>query len=229
MAFHLLSLALAGILSFADYVTENIYSKKIRENLKFISFSAGVAISYIVLNLFPEISSNALIEGKRIFLYILFGFLSLNLVEQYVHKGIKKYNAAYYHKSMHVAYFFLYNLFIGMILVNFASRGLTQTLLFFVPFLFYIIIKILPQEFESKSAKFRIFYSLAPLFGAIFGIAYLDFTKHISGKLVPFVTGTLLYSVIRESLPSDKAEKPLYFMIGVLAYTLIIIMTWNLV
>ena len=228
MAFHLLSLALAGILSFADYVTENIYSKKIKENLKFISFSAGVAISYIVLNLFPEISSNALIEGKMIFLYALFGFLSLNLVEQYVHKGTKKSNMVHYHKSLHVAYFFLYNLFIGMILVNFSSRGLAQTLLFFVPFLFYIIIKILPKEFEFKNDAFRIFYSLAPLFGAILGIAYLDFTRHVTGKLVPFVTGTLLYSVIRESLPSDKAEKPLYFMAGVIFYALIILMSWSL-
>src|SRR3990167_1214102 len=132
MAFHLLSLALAGILSFADYVTENIYSKKIKENLKFISFSAGVAISYIVLNLFPEISSNALIEGKTIFLYALLGFLSLNLVEQYVHKGTKKSNMVHYHKSLHVAYFFLYNLFIGMILVNFSSRGFAPSRVFFL-------------------------------------------------------------------------------------------------
>ena len=127
-----------------------------------------------------------------------------------------------------MAYFFAYNLFIGMILVDFASRGLTQTLLFFVPFLFYIIIKILPQEFEFKNNIFKIFYSLAPLFGAVFGIIYLDFTKSIFSKLISFVAGTLLYSVIRESLPSDKAEKPLYFTAGVLFYTLIILMSWSL-
>ncbi|MBI2101035.1 hypothetical protein HYT53_00300 [Candidatus Woesearchaeota archaeon] len=227
MAFHLLSLMLAGILSFADYITENVYSNKIRANKKLISFSAGVAISYIILNLFPEISLYALIDGKEIFLYALFGFISLNLIEQYIQKGIKKPKTAYYHKALHVAYFFIYNFVIGMVLVNFSSKGLTRTMLFFVPFLLYIIIKILPQEFIFKTSAFRIFYSLAPLFGAVLGLVYFDFAITAFSKLLSFITGTLLYTVIRESLPSDKAEKPLYFMIGALFYALIIFVTWN--
>lgn len=229
MVLHSLSLTLAAILSFADYVTEHIFSKKLRKNQKLISFSAGVAIAYIVLNLFPEIASYALIDGKKVFLYALFGFVALNLIEQYVYKAIgslKKPLA--YHKSIHVTYFFAYNFFVGMVLVSFASRGLTQTLLFFVPFLLYIIAEILPQEFEFKSSILKVFYSMAPLLGALLGINFIDFTATISGELISFITGTLLYIVIRESLPSDKAEKPLYFMVGVLFYTLIIVMTWNL-
>src|SRR3989338_10111198 len=113
MAFHLLSLLLAGILSFADYITENVYSQKLRKNQKLISFSAGVAISYIILSLFPEISSYALIEGKKVFLYALLGFVSLNLIEQYIYKSIGKLKKpVVYNKSIHVAYFFIYNFFI---------------------------------------------------------------------------------------------------------------------
>ena len=229
MALHLLSLALAGILSFADYITENIYSNKVRANKKLISFSAGVAISYIVLNLFPEISQYALIDGKEIFLYALFGFVSLNLIEQYIHKGIKKPKTAYYHKRLHVAYFFIYNLFIGIVLVNFAAKGIVKTMLFFIPFLLYIIIKIIPQEFGFKTSTFKIFYSLAPLFGAVLGISYYDFTSPMFSKMLSFITGTLLYTVIRESMPSDEAEKPLYFMVGALFYTLVILVGWNIV
>lgn len=230
MSFHLLSLILSGILSFADYVTEHIFSEKLRRNQKMVSFSAGVAISYIVLNLFPEISSYALFDGKKVFLYALLGFVSLNLVEQYIYKEIGKVKSpSRYHKSIHVVYFFLYNLFIGMVLVSFVAKGLTQTLLFFVPFLLYIVVEILPQEFEFKSTAFKVFYSMAPLFGTIVGINYTSFITSIFGELIAFITGTLLYIVIRESLPSDEAEKPLYFMIGVLFYTLIIVMSWNLV
>ena len=230
MTFHLLSLILSGILSFSDYVTEHIFSEKLRKNQKLVSFSAGVAISYIILNLFPEISTYALIDGRRIFLYGLFGFVSLNLIEQYIHKGIGKIkHLSAYHKNVHIIYFFIYNLFIGAILAIFASKGLTQTLLFFIPFLLYIIVEILPQEFEFKSNIFKVFYSMAPLFGTIIGINYIEFTLSIFGELIAFVTGTLLYIVIRESLPSDEAEKPLYFIIGVLFYTLIIFMSWNLV
>ncbi|MBI3035778.1 hypothetical protein HYY71_05645 [Candidatus Woesearchaeota archaeon] len=230
MAFHLLSLILAGILSFADYVTENVFSKKLRKNQKLISFSAGAAIAYIILNLFPEIASYALIDGKKIFLYALLGFVSLNLIEQYIYKEVGKLkSASSYHKSIHVAYFFVYNFFIGMALVSFALKGLTQVLLFFIPFLLYIIVEMLPQEFEFKSGNFRIFYSLAPLFGAIAGINSIDFLDSVFGELIAFITGTLLYIVIRESLPSDEAERPVYFLIGILSYTLIILMGWNFV
>lgn len=230
MTFHLLSLILAVILSFTDYITEHIYSKKVRTNQKIISFSAGVAISYIILNLFPEISYYALIDGKNIFLYALFGFVSLNLIEQYVYNAFEKLKTqSMRHKSIHVAYFFVYNFLIGMVLVSFAVKGLAQTLLFFVPFLLYIIVEILPQEFEFKRHISKILYSMAPLLGAIVGINYMNFTASIFGELISFITGTLLYIVIRESLPSDEAEKPLYFMVGVLLYTLIIVMSWNLV
>ncbi len=229
MAFHLLSLILSGILSFADYVTEHIFSKKLMKNQKLISFSAGVAISYIILNLFPEISTYALIDGRKIFLYALSGFVSLNLIEQYIYKAIGKLkNSSAYHRSIHLTYFFIYNLFIGAILAIFTSKGLAQILLFFIPFLLYIIVEILPQEFKFKSNTLKVFYSMAPLFGTIIGINYLGFVTSIFGELISFVTGTLLYIVIRESLPSDEAEKPLYFMIGVLFYTLVIFMSWNL-
>jgi hypothetical protein len=55
----------------------------------------------------------------------------------------------------------------------------------------------------------------------------IDFITAIFGELLSFITGTLLYIVIRESLPSEEAEKPLYFITGVLFYTLIIFMSWN--
>lgn len=230
MSFHLLSLILSGILSFVDYVTEHIFSEKLRKNQKLVSFSAGVAISYIILNLFPEISTYALIDGRKIFLYGLFGFVSLNLIEQYVYKGIGKIkHLSAYHKNMHIIYFFIYNFFVGVTLAIFASKGPTQTLLFFVPFLLYIIAEILPQEFEFKSNTFKVFYSMAPLFGTLIGVNFIDFTTSIFGELISFITGTLLYIVIRESLPSEKAEKPLYFIIGVLFYTLIIFMSWNFI
>ena len=152
----------------------------------------------------------------------------MNLVEQYLSKGIQIKNPTSYHKNIHIIYFFAYNFFIGIVLVNFALKGLSHTLLFFVPFLLYIVVEILPQEFGFKSSIFKVFYFMAPLFGAFAGIIYTDFAVAAFGELISFVTGTLLYIVIRESLPSDKAEKPLYFIIGVLFYTLIIFMSWNL-
>ncbi len=229
MAFQIVAIILAGILSVSDYVTEHIFSKKLRTNQKLVSFSAGVAIAYLLLHMFPEIASNALIDGNRLFLFALLGFVSLNLIEQYIYKEIGKLKrTSFYHKGIHVVYFFVYNFLVGAVLVVFAARGLKHTLLFFVPFLLYIIAEILPQEFEFRNSFSKIFFSMAPVIGAIISIYYIDFIYMAFGELISFIAGTLLYIVIRESLPSDKAEKPLYFMIGVLLYTLVIFMSWNL-
>ena len=228
MTFHIVSIILAGILSFSDYLTEHIFSKKLRTNQKLVSFSAGVAISYIVLELFPQIAQSALIDGKKLFLFALLGFVSLNLIEQYVYKEIGRLrNLSSYHRSIHIAYFFVYNFLIGAVLAVFAAKGLKQTLLFFVPFLLYIIAEILPQEFEFKSSISKVLYSMAPVFGAILGVYSIGFFASVFGETISFMTGTLLYIGIRESLPSDRAEKPVYFVIGVLIYTLIIYMSWN--
>ncbi len=230
MTFHMLSLIMAGTLSVADYVTEHVFSKSLRKNQKLVSFSSGVAVAYIILRLFPEISSYALIDGRKVFLYALLGFVALNLIEQYIYKGAGVLRApSIPHKSAHVTYFFVYNFFIGMVLVNFAAKGLAQTMLFFIPFLLYIIAEILPQEFEFKSHISKVLYSIAPFFGALAGINFTTFTSSIFGEMISFITGTLLYIVIRESLPSNEAEKPLFFIIGVLFYTLVIFMSWNFV
>lgn len=228
MSFHLLSLLLASILSISDYVTEQIFSKRVMNSKKFVSFAAGAAIAYIILHSFPDIASYASIDGNEIFIYALLGFVSLNLIEQFLYKSVGKLkDISEYHKRIHVAYFFLYNFIIGAVLVVFASTGLKQTLIFFIPFLLYIIAETLPQEFAFKKTSSKIFYSLAPLFGTIIAMASLSFINSIFTRLMAFVTGTLLYIVIRESLPSDQAERPLYFIVGVLFYTLVLLMSWN--
>lgn len=227
MTFHVLSLILAGILSFADYVTEQIFSKKIMRNQKLVSFSSGAAISYILLSLFPEISSYALIDGKKLFVYALIGFVSLNLIEQYIYKNFGRVKSlSSYHKHIRITYFFIYNFFIGIVLVSFSIKGLAKTLLFFIPFLLYIIAEILPQEFAFKNNLLKILYSMAPIFGAIIGVYYVDYVAIFFGSLISFITGTLLYIVIKEFLPTEDAEKPLYFIIGIIFYALIISVSW---
>ena len=227
MVFHLLALTLSAVLCISDYITEQIFSKKFNSK-KFASFAAGAAIAYIILHSFPDIASYASIDGNEIFIYALLGFVSLNLIEQFLYKSVGKLkNISEYHKRIHITYFFLYNFIIGAVLVVFASTGLKQTLIFFVPFLLYIIAETLPQEFAFKKTSSKLFYSLAPLLGTIIALAYISFISSIFTRLMAFVTGTLLYIVIRESLPSDQAERPLYFIAGVLFYTAIILMSWN--
>jgi hypothetical protein len=228
MSYHIVTLILAGILSFADYVTEQVFSKKLKQSKKLVSFSAGVATSYIILSLLPEISTYALIEGRMIFLYILIGFVGLNLTEHYIHYRIHKSDAKGYHKQAHLGYFFMYHFLSGVVLIVFSSQGIGNAVLFFVPFLLYIVAETLPQEFTFKNTLSRMVFSLAPFFGAIIGIIKFDYIVNNFGKIIALMTGTLLYLVIRESIPNEEAERPVFFLLGVVLYTFIIFLTWNL-
>lgn len=230
MTFHILSLVLAGILSLADYITETVFSKKLRSSKNLVSFSSGVVISYVVLDLLPAITSSVLIEGRKLFLYALFGFVAINLIEQFIYKEVgKNRNIPGYHKKIHISYFFIYNFAVGLVLVNFAARGFIQTMLFFVPFLLYIVAEMLPQQFEFKNELFKVLYFMAPVLGALVGIYSINIVSSIFGELISFLTGTLLYIAIRESLPSEEAERPVYFLIGIIFYTLIVYTSWKLV
>ncbi len=91
-------------------------------------------------------------------------------------------NLPRYRRTVRITYIFVYNFLVGVALVSFASKGLTQTLLFFLPFLLYIIVEILPQEFEFKGRISKVFYSVAPLLGASVGINFLNFIIVIFGK-----------------------------------------------
>ena len=229
MTFHILSLVLAGILSLADYITETVFSKKLRSSKNLVSFSSGVVISYVVLDLLPAITSSVLIEGRKLFLYALFGFVAINLIEQFIYKEVgKNRNIPGYHKKIHISYFFIYNFAVGLVLVNFAARGFIQTMLFFVPFLLYIVAEMLPQQFEFKNELFKVLYFMAPVLGALVGIYSINIVSSIFGELISFLTGTLLYIAIRESLPSEEAERPFYFIAGILFYTAVIYLSWGM-
>ena len=86
----------------------------------------------------------------------------------------------------------------------------------------------LPQEFRFTNALSRIFYSTAVLLGSIIGLYFFEFADSVFGEMVSFISGTLLYIVIKESLPSDQSERPLYFALGAFAYSLIIFFSWGL-
>src|SRR3989344_4250879 len=71
------------------------------------------------------------------------------------------------YSHVHLTYFFLYNFLIGILLTRVGSQGLSQALLFFVPFMLYIAVETLPKEFHLKSTMAKILYAAAPLWGAI--------------------------------------------------------------
>ncbi len=227
--YYIIALVLSLILCIADFITEHLLPKKWMHNLSLASFSAGVAVSYILLRLLPEFSQDVS-RGKFPFLFLLFGFVLVNIVEKYAyllgHNHARK-KIVNYHRQIHLFFFFMYNLLIGIVLVLVSDDGLFNVLLFYIPFLLYIIVEIIPQEFAFETLIGKIGYSFAPLIGTGIGILFFGQIQTLFDELLGLITGTLLYIVIRESVPHTNKEKLYAFLAGIATYSAVILITWT--
>ena len=217
---------LALILSITDFITEGFFSKPSAAKLKFISFSAGISISYIFLVLLPEVYSQALSIDRILFLPVLIGFSLFHIVEKFIRQNFHGSALRKEHYMAHSFISFAYFFVVGYILVKVADNNHTVALLLFFPLLLHIIIDSLPRR-DSKHILIRVGSASSALLGAL--LSYVaDFGILGNTILLGIVGGGLLYHVIRESLPKEREGKPMYFLIGLLLFTVLVLSLWNL-
>lgn len=132
---------------------------------------------------------------------------------------------------------FGYHVLIGIILYELLVHDLFTAILFFVFALFKAIIsktsnKIqLFPDIEVKSEHheplyMKMFFASSALIGVLIGL-FLTVVLHISMDIIfllfSFISGVILYTIIREVLPENESGKPLYFLLGIIIFIVIII------
>lgn len=217
---------LALILSVVDFFTEGLFSKATHNKMKFISFSAGVSVPYIFLILLPEIYLNAIAINRLMFLSVLFGFGVFHMIEKYIRQNFVGQKLRREHRLMHSAISFVYFYIVGFILVEVTETRILSGLLLFIPIALHIVIDSLPRR-TTKSHYLRAISASAPFVGAVTA-TYINVGVSGNVILLGVIGGALLYTVMRESLPKEIEGKPLYFNIGLLMFTTLILLLWNL-
>ena len=217
---------LALILSIVDFFTEGLFSKASPNKMKFISFSAGVSVPYIFLILLPEIYSSAMAINKLLFLSVLFGFGIFHMIEKFIRQNFVGQKLRKEHRLMHSASSFIYFFVVGFILVEVTESGILSGLLLFIPIVLHIVIDSLPRR-TTKNHYLRAISASSPFLGAVTA-TFIDVGEAGNVILLGMVGGALLYTVIRESLPKEIEGKPLYFNIGLLLFTALILLLWNI-
>jgi len=191
---------LAGILVVTNFLIEWWYEGK-RVHITVVSFSAGVAISYLLLILLPEIAGLSAVVGRPIFFALLLGFISIHSLEKYIWMHRKKRALHKAHKHLHVVFTFVYAFLIGMVLDWLTIRGPSDVLLFFVPFLLYQAVEIIPEHVSTKRPVGLVAYLGAPVYGVLLSqLVMIPFAVY--AYLLSFVGGVLLYILIREIPPA---------------------------
>lgn len=227
----ILPIILGILLSIIHFGSDRLFSVKSVRRMKFVSFTAGVFISYLILELFPTIFIEDKIFMRISLVFVLAGFSIFHLLEKYVYIHEKnRYKMKRELKEIHSITFFIYHLIIGIVLVNvFNSVSIMSGLLFFIPVAFItgvssLSLKGIHGKIREKRT-IKTLLSVSSLIGVLIAITF-PLTQLLYSMLLGSVIGILLYIVIMDSIPKERKGEPTYFVSAVVLYSILIGLTW---
>lgn len=222
----LLALGLGVLLGVMHFFSDRIDLSMYRDKMKLMSFTSGILITYLFLDLFPQFYAGSRFVTEISLLFVLIGFAAFHVLERYTYRhASRKSELRKELKEEHSAALFLYHVAIGMILVDLTGASALQGLLFFVPIMLYsltstISLKEIDGELRA-SAPVKALLSFSTLIGTAIA-AFFSVQLVLFDALIGFIAGSLLYIVIMDSIPREKKGKPAYFILGIAVYALAI-------
>ena len=221
-----LPIILALIIALTYYYSNKHTIKDKERSKKIVSFSAGVAITYVLLKLFPTFTEGVLSINKLLFISLLFGFIIHHIIEKEIYTHTTKHELIKMLSLEENVFSFVYHIIIGFILATFIKENIIQGLLFFVPMAFYTFLSMLPSK-PHHSKKNALLLSIATPLGVLIALFLGKFMPlWLEYALIGLATGVLLFAVIRHHIPFGKRGKISYFTIGFLLYAILIIASW---
>ncbi len=214
------------LMALASY-SSHIFVNKIKKHKDWVvSLAAGFFVSYLFLQLFPEIYSAGEDYKNIIFVAVLVGFSLFHVAEKLMYKYLK-HDIIEGLEILHLAIFFVYHTAIGFLLVIFFRASFASGLFFF--FSISILLLTSSAVFEvlhERKKTGRTIERLVMAAGFIAG-SFIESIFSISLAtallLLGFVAGVLIYVVGREVLPREKKGNPFLFVLGVVLYAVILI------
>jgi len=210
-------------------LSESICRKLGKHRSLFISFTAGLSIAYLFLELFPLLFQEGKQVSEVVFLFVMLGFLLLFIFEKYVYQHSKLKLMAREISLLHAFGFFFYHLAVGIILVKLMELGWEKTALFFIPtFLYAVFGEVSINEISERVKENWVAKTLLVLSSLLgVGIARLIVISNgLYYVLLGFLVGGFTYLIVRDSLPRDKEGDLMGIVLGVTLYTFLILMLW---
>ena len=193
---------------------------------KLVSFSAGVSITYALLELFPLFTEAAFAINKLLFLSVLFGFTIHHFIEKEIYQHNKRFHLIKTISLEENIFYYVYHLILGIVLVTFTKQSLVVGTLFFFSILSYTIVGNLPS-FPHKSSKKALLLSSSTLIGTLFAtLVWVNRAPWIEFALIGLATGVLLFTVTRHHIPFGRKGSVGYFALGFIFYSVLIISSW---
>ena len=186
---------LAVVIGVVDFLSKRFHVKNKKYLHKVLSFSAGVSITYLLLELLPLFTEAAFKINKLLFVTLLFGFISHHLAEKQIYQHNVKHDLVKMLTLEEHVFYFVYHIILGTVLVTFTQNSVVQGLLLFFSIITFTAVSNLPSLIH-KSIKKAIFLSSSTLIGVLIAISLWGFIPEwIEFSLVGFAAGVLLFTV----------------------------------
>jgi len=228
----MLAVALGVVLAAVHYFSEKFHLLSRISRMKFISFTGGVFISYLILHMFPGLFMDDVLLSRISLVFVLIGFSFFHLLEKYIYRHETKSQEELRKelKETHSVTFFIYHLIIGLVIVSIINgTGPAGGILFFIPLLFIAAVSSISLKGIHGNVRqnrtVKVALSVSTLMGILIAIIF-PLTQLIYSVLLGFVIGALLFVVIVDSIPKERKGEPVFFILGVALYSLLIGATW---
>jgi len=215
----------AVIIGITYYITNRLDIKQKKYYHIIISFAAGVSITYILLELFPNFTEVALSISKLLFLSILLGFIIHHIIEKEIYKHSRDHELIKFLSLEENVFSFVYHVILGIILVVFVKESMLEGILAFIPILTFTLVSTLPMKPHNSKWQ-TAFMSGSTLFGVLIATLWEGMPLWLEFSLVGLATGVLLYTVIRHHIPFGNKGRIGYFTLGFIIYAFLITISW---
>ena len=219
------------ILTIVHFFSQRLDIRYTRNRMKNLSFTAGIFITYLFLEFFPLLFQTDFYLTRLSLLFVLIGFGLFHTIQKYEYKHSSRKKLRKDIRNLHSIAFFIYHFVVGIILVNITQVNPIKGILFLIAvFSFTILSSISIKEIHPIVRRRRLVMaslSLSPLLGALLAF-FIPITGIFYAILLGFIIGTLLFIVVEESIPREREGEPLYFIFGIIFYTVVIALTWLL-
>jgi len=218
-----IAVLLALILGFVHFFSVQIVKVCGKYYTHILSFSAGISVTYVFVDLFPRFSLNAVETNQFLFITVLFGFIFIHLIEKYVYQHSTDDIINNRLELINQVISSFYHVVIGIVIFDFGKESVVNAFVLFIPIVIFTGVSILPVRSHS-SVVVRFFVSVSTLFGVVIAWMFFDLIQGMFQiAIVGFVIGVLLFSVIRHAIPHGNEGKPFIFISGVIVYSPIVL------
>jgi hypothetical protein len=235
--FPVAALVFAAGLAVVHLVSGRVWSAGRGRRRRFLSSAGGASVAYVFVLLLPEISEAAVSYGEArdtalfveqtVYVFVLLGFVVFYATEVFVARNVgEDVETSLLVFRAHVGAFATYSALIGYLLFHQEVSGVVNLFFYAAAMALHFAVTDYGM-YRHHGAEYdrvgRWVLAGATLVGAGVGL-FVDVSPLVLWTLFGFVSGGVVFNVIKEELPEAKEGLVLPFVAGALAYTVLVVL-----